>query len=131
MLVHLGCAIQVDKTELGHANDGEHEDEEHEEQAERAHRRRRRDQRHEDLLQLLLLLDQSEDTTNSQRPQDRTHDLQLLAHASPVDDQDDERENDNREIEVVPAVLEVQAALGDQLDDGFDGEDDHEGVVDD
>ena len=77
-----------------------------------------------------MLLDQSEDTTNSQRPQDRTHDLQLLTHAGPVKGQDDECEDDNRKIEVVPAVFEVQAALGDQFDDGFDGEDGHEAVVD-
>ena len=62
MLTHLAILVQVDKGELGHADDGEHEDEEEEKQAECTHGRESRNEGLEYLLQPLLLLHQAEDS---------------------------------------------------------------------
>ena len=131
MLIHLRCTFQVNETELGHTNDREHENEKHEKQAERGHRWCSLQQSFEDFLQLLLLLDQSENTTDSQRPQDSSHNFQLLTHAGPVNDQDNGRENDYGEIEDVPTIFEVHDALGDQFYNCFNSEDGHEDVIND
>ena len=129
MLTHLTGVLEVDKGELSHAYDSEHENEEHQEKSETTHRGRRTDQCLENLLQLLLLFDESEDTTNSQRTQNGAENSDAFTEAGPVYREDYDCTHDHGEIEQVPVVLKVVFLLRDDLHDGFNGEDDHEDVV--
>mmetsp|Transcript_13321 Transcript_13321/g.18158 ORF Transcript_13321/g.18158 Transcript_13321/m.18158 type:complete len:228 (+) Transcript_13321:1085-1768(+) len=131
MLIHLTGIPNVDEGELGHADDREHENEKHEKQAERGHRWGGIQQRLKNFLQLLLLLDEAENATNSQRAQDCAENLQIFADASPSNAQNDDCADNNGEIEDIPAFPEVVDALCDELENGFDREDDHESVVED
>ena len=83
------------------------------------------------MLQLLLLLDQTEDTADSERAQDGSQDSNAVTDAGPVEDQDYDCAGDNSEIENIPAISEVVLSLSNDLHDGFNSEDDHEDVVDD
>ena len=79
----------------------------------------------------MLLLDQTEDTSNSKRAQDGAEDRNRFTNASPLKTENDNSEDYDGEIEEIPAVTEVQFALGNDLNDRFNGEDGHKGVVDD
>ena len=67
MLVHLIGVLESHSGELRHANDSKHEDKQHKQNSKGGHRWCRGKESREDLLQLLLLLDQTEDTSDSER----------------------------------------------------------------
>jgi len=131
MVTHFRSTIKVNKGKLGHANNGEHKDKKHEEESERGHGGGGFNQCNKDSLQLLLLLDKSEYTTNSECTQNGAKNLKVFTNAAPGQAKDDDCANHDAEIEQIPAILEIERLLSNNLQDGFDGEDDDKGVVKD
>ena len=64
-IAHFSAVLNFNKCKLRHANDCKHKDQKHEEKTERCHGWCCIQQCLEDLLQLLLLFDQAEDTADS------------------------------------------------------------------
>ena len=85
MSIHLACILETNQCELGHTNDGKHEDKQHKKETKRSHRWGSINKSFEDLLQLLLFLDKAENSSNSQSPQDSSQDFKTTSETSPGD----------------------------------------------
>lgn len=77
----------------------------------------------------MLLFDQAEDTTDTKSTEDGAKNLKILTNTSPCNSQNHNSSNNNDEIEQIPAIFEVVTSLSNNLENGFNCEDNHEGIV--
>ena len=75
--------VYFDQSELRNADDGVHENEQEEQKTERAHRWHSIDKCLEDDLKFLSSLDKSEDSADSERPEDGRCDSEVSSNAKP------------------------------------------------
>ena len=77
----------------------------------------------------MLLFDEAEDTTDTKSTEDGAKNLKILTDTSPSNGQNHNSSSNYDEIEQIPAIFEVVTSLSNNLQNGFNCEDNHEGIV--
>jgi len=129
MIVHGTLVGHISKTKELHSNYCIHEHQKNQKHAQTSHRRSSFSQRVKDNLYSLSSSHNFQQPANSQRPQNCC----LNSEVSKIEEsynQDNKCCHNNYEVEDIPSFVEISLVHRCELEDGLDGEDRHEEVVD-
>lgn len=127
MVVQL--TVQLHEAELRHADNGVKEKQQAEQDSQGRNRWDGFKQSHENNLNGLHTFGQSKHTSNSECACNHAQDTHIKRQVELQDDNDEPREDNHSEIELVPGVTEVVFTVRGDLHDRFNSENRTESVV--